>query len=184
MCYAGCFAKRAQSGVARQVLLRRVKITMSNSKVQSGWGFPHPYPPPGHASAAGRRQTLSPQPRPGASGRDWKKSWTQLGAKTAPRSLPEAIFFDLGPILGDFCRSWTHLGANFAQHRTGKAPRCPNHPKLAPPDQQKPYKNYGFCKVFGCTPHLPKWSKMLPKSAPGPPETGQVEAKIPPNRTS
>ena len=33
LCYAGRFAKRAQSGVARLVLLRRVKITISNSKV-------------------------------------------------------------------------------------------------------------------------------------------------------
>ena len=34
------------------------KTTISNSKVPSGWGFPHPYPPRGHASAAGRRPLL------------------------------------------------------------------------------------------------------------------------------
>ena len=145
------------------------RITMSNSKVQPGWGFPHPYPPPAtppppatserrHAFRAGRLRA-----------RLEKNYATQLGAKTVPRSLPEPIFFFLGPILGDFRPSWAHLGPNFVQHRTGKAPRCFKHPKLGPPHQQKPYKNYSFCKVFGCIPHLPKGSKMLPKSAPGPP---------------
>ena len=47
-------------------------------------------------------------------------------------------------------------------------------------DIEKHYKNCSFSKVFGCTTHLPKWLKMLPKSAPGPPKTGQVEAKIGP----
>ena len=64
------------------------------------------------------------------------------------------------------------------------APISPNIARARRQDvqasQQKPYQNRSFCKVFGCTPHLAKWSKMLPKSAPGLPKTGQVEAKIGP----
>ena len=58
----------------------------------------------------------------------------------------------------------------------------PQPSQITTPKSSKTFKKNGmfFFKVFGCTPHLPKWSKMLPKSAPGPPKTGQVEAKIGP----
>ena len=40
LCYAGCFAKRAQSGVARQVLLRRVRQPCQILKSNPGGDFP------------------------------------------------------------------------------------------------------------------------------------------------
>ena len=81
LCYAGCFAKRAQSGVARQVLLCRVRSPCQILKSNPGGDFP----------------TLTlPQPRlrrrpppddavlfaPGASGRDLEKN---IGPNLAPR---------------------------------------------------------------------------------------------------
>ena len=40
LCYAGCFAKRAQSGVARQVLLRCVRPACQILKSNPGGDFP------------------------------------------------------------------------------------------------------------------------------------------------
>ena len=154
------------------------KTTMSNSKVQPGWGFPHPYPPRGHASAAGRPQIDPVDPRfpiPLASGRVLKKN---IGPNLAPRrpqdrrlkrffpildpSWPKIV--DLGPILAP-------TSYNIVQARRQDAPTIPNYDSQTIKNLQKPMV---FFKVFGCTTHLPKWSKMLLKSAPG----------IPQNRTS
>ena len=107
------------------------KTTMSNSKVQSGWGFPHPYPPRGHASAAGRPRPLSPGSMEKASVRDLEKI---IGPNLAPRRPQDrrqegffrildpswAIFVDLGPILAP-------TSHNIVQARRQDAPTIPNY---------------------------------------------------------
>ena len=81
LCYAGCFAKRAQSGVARQVLLRRVRQPCQILKSNPGGDFPtltlpqprlRRRPPPVAVVQSG----------PGASGRVLEKI---IGPNLAPR---------------------------------------------------------------------------------------------------
>ena len=78
------------------------KTCMSNSKVQPGWGFPHPYPPPATPPPPATARRRPPFRAGSFRARLEKKHAPQLGAKTAPGSLPEVFFF--------FFLSWTHLG--------------------------------------------------------------------------
>ena len=120
-----CSIRRSTSSAASPC-----KTNLSNSKVQLGWEFSPPLPSPGHASAAGRRHFFRNLQGPDAPDASWKKlccpTWRQDGPKIADMSENR--------------RSWTHLGANFAQHRTGKAPRCHNHPIRLPQNHEKPIK--------------------------------------------
>ena len=86
LCYAGCFAKRAQSGVARLVLLRRARQPYLILKSNPGGDFPHPYPP--RATPPPPADPIFSNPgHPGSPRTRLEKNyWTQLGAKTAPRS--------------------------------------------------------------------------------------------------
>ena len=97
LCYAGCFAKRAQSGVARQVLLRRVRQPCQILKSNPGGDFPTftlpgaTPPPPAEVSCCKLSPVREP---PGATGKNLlDPTWRQDGPKIAAWS--------------DFVRSWT-----------------------------------------------------------------------------
>ena len=159
------------------MLLRRVRSACQILKSNPGGDFSPPLPSPGPRLR--RRPTPLPGslPIPGASGSLREKI---IGPNLAPGRLQDRR-------LKRFFRSWTRLGANFAQRRTGKAPRYPNHPKLRPPNHQKRIKTLCFfrfldvqricqnCQKCSQNPPWdpPKPDKLRPRSDQDLPSWGQ-----------
>ena len=130
LCYAGCFAKRAQSGVARQVLLRRVRQPYLILKSNPGGDFSPPLPSPGPRL---RRRPTPVLVTPAQAGSLWDRLGKISGPNLAPRRLQDrrqegffrildpswAIFVDLGPIMAP-------TSCNIVRRRRQDAQDCPN----------------------------------------------------------
>ena len=170
-CCAGRFAKRVQSGAAPSACCRsRVRRVYHTQEFDPGGIYSHPYPPTGHASAAGQPRLFPVFPSTAASEVFLKIFWPHLGAKMAPKIANLAEIVHLVPL----------LAASWAQYRPTWSPRCPNKPlqdaRIAK-NLEKPKENQGFY----CPSHVPK---HLPNLPPRPPKSSKLRPRWPQSRQS
>ena len=165
-CCAGRFAKRVQSGAAPSACCRsRVRRVYHTQEFDPGGIYSHPYPPTGHASAAGRARFFQVFPSRSPPEVFSKIFWPHLGAKMAPKIANLAEIVHLVPL----------LAASWAQYRPTWSPRCPNKPQDAriAKNLQKPKENQSFYSPS----HVPKCLQNVP---PTPPQIVQVTPKMAP----
>ena len=170
-CCAGRFAKRVQSGAAPSACCRsRVRRVYHTQEFDPGGIYSHPYPPTGHASAAGRARSVEVFPFPSTPEVFLKKFWTHLGAKMAPKIANLAEIIHLAPILAT---SW-------AQHRPTWSPRCSNksfQDARITKNLEKPRENQSFYSPS----HVPK---HFPNPPPTPPKSSKLRPRWPQSRQS
>ena len=144
------------------VLLRRVRRVYLTLEPNTGGIYSHPYPPTGHASAAGHARLF--QGFPFTATPDFFLKI--IGPILAPRWPPRSPTWPKSSIL---CPSW-------AQYRPTWSPRCPDKPLQDARIAKNLEKTYGKSKFLLSQP----CAKTPPKSSLTPPKIVQVTSKMAP----